>query len=81
VDGVADVVKQIAASGPLGLLCALLVYAIYKLFVRYEAIQAARIEDAKKSQEDSRRAMSLLGEIEPLLRELTQQIRDDRRIK
>lgn len=41
-----ELVKSLLAQGPLGLLCAALVFAIAKLWKRYEASQVQRAEDA-----------------------------------
>lgn len=79
MDGIGEIIKQIASNGPWGLICAVLILALYRLFVRYEKVQADRIQDAKAMQEDSRKAISLVAEIQPLLRDLSQQIRENRR--
>ena len=68
---VLEAIKALVPNGVLGSICVLFLFAIYKLFKKLEEAQAERIKDAKESQEDSRKAISLVAELQPLLRDVS----------
>lgn len=76
-----EALKSLVPNGVLGSMCVLFLYAIVKLFKKLEDIQAARIADAKESQEESRKALSLVAELQPLLRDVAHLLNNRRGIK
>lgn len=74
-----EAIKQLVPNGVLGSICVLFLFAIYKLFKKLEEVQAERIKDAKESQEESYKAISLVAELQPLLRDISYWLSNGRR--
>lgn len=79
MDAISQLLTNIASQGPWAALCVILIIAIYKLFGRYEDARKDQIADAKAWQEDSRKVQTLVGELRPLIQDLTTELNRRRR--
>jgi hypothetical protein len=73
-----SIFSAIASQGPWGLVCVVLIGALYKLFGYYEKARREQIEGAKASKEDSQKVWALTSELQQLLRDVLVELRDHR---
>ena len=69
------VISKIAEHGVLGLITALTIAALYKMFKLYEDVQEKRIEEGLAYQADSREITQLLKNLTDRFHEVTEEIR------